>query len=73
MIKSGLTTSKLMFSLQRILLVFTIVIILWPTIERLFLPEFVHFRKQEAQGPWNLSTALQNISDRCVRECISML
>ena len=29
--------------------------------------------KQEAQGSWNLSTALQNISYGCVRECISML
>ena len=29
--------------------------------------------KQEAQGPWRLSTALQKISYKCVRECISIL
>ena len=27
---------------------------------------------QEAQGPWRLSTALQNFSYRCVRECITI-
>ena len=35
---------------------------------------YIYFKiKQEAQGPWRLSTALQNISYECVRECISML
>ena len=29
--------------------------------------------KQEAQGPWRLSTALQKIRCKCVRECISIL
>ena len=30
----------------------------------------IKFYKQEAQGPLRLSTALQNITCRCVRECI---
>ena len=28
--------------------------------------------KQEAQGPWRLSTALKKISYKCVRKCISI-
>ena len=31
------------------------------------------YLKQEAQGPCRLATALQKISYKCVRECISIL